>query len=72
MEKHLPLLVDARHFDCWIELVEETARETRPTIAADHFVQRAQRVAESLELGIAGQTEVFLPHGRRNELERSA
>lgn len=53
MQKHLPLPVDARHFDRWLALFEETARELCPPAAADHFVERANRIAQSLELGIA-------------------
>jgi hemoglobin len=65
MEKHLPLPVDARHFDRWLALFEETARQACPPAAAAHVVERARRIAESLELGIAGQNGVFLPKGRR-------
>ena len=54
MRMHLPLPVGARHFDRWLELFEATAREICPPRAADHFIERAHRVAESLELGIAG------------------
>ena len=35
MEKHLPLPVDARHFDRWLELFEETARQTSPRTRRD-------------------------------------
>jgi hemoglobin len=65
MEKHLPLPVDARHFDRWLALFAETAREVCPAAAAEHFVTRAQRIAESLELGVAGQNGVFLSKGER-------
>lgn len=65
MQKHLPLPVDARHFDRWLELFEETAREVCPAAAAEHFIERAHRVAESLELGIAGQHRVLLMKGER-------
>ena len=34
MAKHMPLLVDARHFDRWLALFEETAREVCPPAAA--------------------------------------
>jgi hemoglobin len=54
MPKHLPLPVDARHFDRWLELFEATACDLCPPAAADHFIERARRIAESLELGIAG------------------
>jgi hemoglobin len=65
MAKHLPLPVDARHFDRWLELFEETAREVCPEIAASHFIERARRIAESLELGIAGYSGVMLAKGQR-------
>jgi hemoglobin len=65
MEKHLPLPVDARHFDRWLALFEETAKEVCPPVAAEHFIERAHRVAESLELGIAGQNRVLLMKGDR-------
>src|SRR5690606_27554223 len=51
MQKHLPLPIDARHFDRWLALFAETAAELCPPAAAAHFVERAQRIAESLELG---------------------
>jgi hemoglobin len=54
MAKHLPLPVGAPHFDRWLELFVATARETCPAPAAEHFIERASRIAESLELGIAG------------------
>ncbi len=87
MEKHLPLPVDARHFDRWLALFEETARDLCPPPAAEHFIGRARAIAESLELGIAGRlgvlllkgerlqrpdSAVMLPDGRRTETERFA
>jgi hemoglobin len=65
MQKHLPLPIDARHFDRWLALFEETARELCPPQAATHFVERAQRIAASLELGIAGGQGVMLGVGER-------
>jgi len=65
MEKHLPLPVDARHFDRWLALFEQTAREVCPPAAAEHFIERAQNVAQSLELGIAGKHRVLLMKGER-------
>lgn len=65
MPKHLPLPVDARHFDRWLELFEITAAEICPPAAASHFVERARRIAESLELGIAGAHGVLLRKGER-------
>lgn len=65
MPKHLPLPVDAVHFDRWLELFEGTAREVCPPAAADHFIERARRIAQSLELGIAGAQGVLLRRGER-------
>ncbi len=65
MAKHLPLPVDATHFDRWLALFEETAREVCPGEAEAHFVERARRIAESLELGIAGRRGVLLRSGER-------
>ncbi|MDP3800847.1 group III truncated hemoglobin [Brevundimonas sp.] len=65
MPKHLPLPVDARHFDRWLELFEATAAEVCPPVAAAHFTERARRIAESLELGIAGAGGVLLRKGER-------
>lgn len=65
MPKHLPLPVDARHFDRWLALFEATARDLCPPVAADHFIERARRIAESLELGIAGAHGVLLGKGER-------
>lgn len=67
MEKHLPLPVDARHFDRWLALFTETAEEACPPAAAAHFIERAKRVAQSLELGIATQNGIVLTKGQRLE-----
>lgn len=65
MEKHIPLPVDARHFDRWLSLFRDTAREICPPAAADHFIERAERIAQSLELGIAGFSGIMLAKGER-------
>lgn len=65
MPKHLPLPVDAAHFDRWLELFEATAKEVCPPEAAEHFIERARRIAASLELGVAGANGVLLGLGER-------
>ena len=65
MPKHLPLPVDAAHFDRWLALFEATAAEVCPPEAAAHFVERAHRIAASLELGVAGANGVLLGLGER-------
>jgi hemoglobin len=65
MPKHVPLPIDAAHFDRWLALFEETASEICPPEAAAHFVERARRIAASLELGVAGANGVLLGLGER-------
>ena len=65
MPKHLPLPVDAAHFDRWLALFEATVREVCPPQAQAHFMERARRIAASLELGIAGANGVLLGIGER-------
>ena len=65
MPKHMPLPVDAGHFDRWLALFEATAAEICPGEAAAHFIERARRIASSLELGVAGANGVMLGVGER-------
>jgi hemoglobin len=65
MEKHLPLPIDAAHFDRWLSLFEAAARRETPPAAAELFIERAHRIAESLELGLAGQRGQLLMQGER-------
>jgi hemoglobin len=65
MAKHLPLPVDGGHFDRWLALFEETAREICPGEAEAHFIERARRIAQSLELGIASFNGIMLGRGER-------
>jgi hemoglobin len=69
MSKHLPLPVDATHFDRWLALFEETAKELCDDAAADHFTERAGRIAASLELAIAWRHGVLLGKGERFHAE---
>jgi len=68
MEKHLPLPVDARHFDRWLALFIETTEEVCPPAAAVHFTERAQRIAQSLEMGVASTHGIMLSRGERLNL----
>ncbi|HEX8754836.1 MAG TPA: group III truncated hemoglobin [Steroidobacteraceae bacterium] len=65
MEKHLPLPVDGRHFDRWLALFREAAHEVCPPVATAHFIERAERIAQSLEMGIAVSQGVLLMKGER-------
>ena len=47
------------------QLFEETAREVCPPRAVAHFMERARRIASSLEMGVAGTHGVILGKGER-------
>jgi hemoglobin len=55
MVAHLPLPIDTPEFDRWLELFAETVGDVCPPSAAAHFLDRAHRIADSLEMGIAAQ-----------------
>ena len=65
MVKHMPLPVDAAHFDRWLDLFRQTVRELCPPAAQTHFIERAERIAESLEMGVATHHGVMLGVGER-------
>ena len=65
MPKHMPLPIDAAHFDRWLVLFAATAADVCPPEAAAHFIERARRIAASLELGVAGANGVLLGLGER-------
>ncbi len=71
MDAHLPLPIDAAHFDIWLAIFERTAHEVCPPEAAAHFIERARRIAESLELGIAMRHGVLLGRNERFHLSDS-
>lgn len=65
MVAHLPLPIDTPHFDRWLEIFAETARDICPPPAAALFLDRAHRIADSLELGIAVQKGEIRPKRAR-------
>lgn len=66
MSKHTVLPVDARHFDRWLALFTEAAQGLCPPAAAALFIDRARRIARSLEMGIASTRGVLLAPGQRH------
>ena len=65
MVAHLSLPIDTPHFDRWLEIFAETAGDICPPAAAAYFLERAQRIADSLELGIAARKgEISLTRAR--------
>lgn len=53
--------LERAHFDHWLALFERVARETCPSAAADLFVDRAQRIAQSLQLSLDFHRGVLPP-----------
>lgn len=50
---HMPLPLEPDHFRRWLTLFEGTAREICSPEGVAHLMDRAHRIARSLELGIA-------------------
>lgn len=65
MQKHMALPVEARHFDRWLQLFGQTVREICNPKAAAVFVERAERIARSLEMGLASSRGVLLASDQR-------
>lgn len=51
-EKHRGMLLDPRHFWRWLALFETTTRELCTGHAAETFISRAHRIADSLQIGL--------------------
>lgn len=68
MQAHLSLPIRAEHFERWLEIFEATALSVCPRKAADVFIDRARRIADGLELGIATrQGEITRPRWAKAE-----
>lgn len=52
MPKHLPLPVDAQHFDRWLTLFRATAIEICLPEGAARVIDRAERIAASIQMNI--------------------
>lgn len=59
---HFGLPLTPELFNRWLQLFEETAREIFEPEAAEFFIIRAQRIAESLQIGLGiGPKALRLP-----------
>ena len=65
MPAHAPLPVDGTHFDHWLALFAQTARDVCPPAASELFIDKARMIATSLELGIATHRGLLLTNGSR-------
>ena len=59
-------VIEAAHFEHWLALFRKTLEETAPTPqAVEYFMQRAERIAESLKLAIFGMPGLGVPRYER-------
>ncbi|WP_372089242.1 group III truncated hemoglobin [Tistrella mobilis] len=65
MQAHLPLPVSGADFDRWLSLFRETATDLCTPAGAVLLIDKAERVASSLELGIAAGRGHMLRRGER-------
>lgn len=49
---HTPLPIDGAHFERWLGLFRETAREVCSPAGAAHVIERAERIARSLHIAV--------------------
>jgi hemoglobin len=50
---HFPLPLEPLHFARWLVLFEQTARKTCSPEGADYLMEKAHRIARSLQMGVA-------------------
>lgn len=67
---HLPLALDDGHFIRWLDLFQSVAEAVCPPEAAALFVDRAERIAESLRFAIATQASAGGPPAFPRKLRR--
>jgi len=64
MQAHAHLGLGTAHFARWLALFEETAAAQLPPAGAEHLMERARRIAASLEMGLI---PLSLPQRTRQE-----
>ena len=65
---HVGLPVTWTHFQRWLELFRETAREICPPEGAAHVVERAERIARSLHMAVVDAAPSEVPSLRRHDV----
>jgi hemoglobin len=64
MATHMALPLNPEAFDRWLCLFSQAARDVCPEAAATHFIERASRIASSLEMGAAARRGEITPPRR--------
>jgi hemoglobin len=57
LEKHLKLPLSREHFERWLSLFAETARELLPQERAAVFIEKSQRIAETFQRVMAARQQ---------------
>lgn len=57
MDMHISLPVEEAHFKRWLEIFRDAAYDICPPAAAEYFIDRARKVAASLQQGIEKQAD---------------
>jgi len=65
MAPHLKLPLEPPHFARWLALFERTARDICSEAGADLLMEKARRIAQSLQLGVEAKRGVLPPRRRR-------
>ncbi|MEZ6002365.1 group III truncated hemoglobin [Hyphomonas sp.] len=60
MQVHTGLLVDESHFEQWLALFRKVARQVCTPAGADYVIERAERIARSIHLGVS--VHAGIPH----------
>lgn len=69
MPPHIRLGLKNEHFDRWLQLFEQTARDIFPPDGAIVFIDRARRIADSFEMAIATHSgQIAAPRHSRKPL----
>ena len=53
VQAHAGLGADHAHFERWLAIFRDAARELTPPLAAAHFIDRAERIGASLQAAVA-------------------
>lgn len=61
MPAHVALPVEWGHFERWLDLFRETARDVCPPEGAAYVIERAERIARSLHMAIEAHKSVGDP-----------
>ena len=65
MQVHTGLPVDESHFEHWLALFRTVARQVCTPAGADYVIERAERIARSIQLGISVHSGIPHPARRR-------